>query len=190
MTKKYGSSSKVWTLFGQFYLNRGKFLEARDLLPRALKSLEKRKRKMIMYQFESILADVKNVIDVKTISRFAQLEFKLGDAERGRTIFEGIMDNYPKKLDLWFVYVDMEVKQKNMNGVRALFDRILVQKLSSSEWFVVPIALTQLNELVLSIEKGKSLFKKWLSLEKEYGDIAGIESCKAKALAFVESLEP
>lgn len=71
--------------------------------------------------------------DVKTISKFAQLEFKLGDAERGRTIFEGIMDSYPKRLDLWFVYIDMEIKQKNVTGVRALFDRVLAQRLSSSK---------------------------------------------------------
>lgn len=74
-------------------------------------------------------------IDVETISKFAQLEFKLGDAERGRTIFEGIMDSYPKRLDLWFVYVDMEIKQGNVSGVRALFDRILVKRLSSSKFF-------------------------------------------------------
>lgn len=75
------------------------------------------------------------VTDIKTISKFAQLEFKLGDAERGRTIFEGIMDSVPKRLDLWFVYVDMEIKQNNVAGVRALFGRILVQKLSSSASF-------------------------------------------------------
>lgn len=73
-----------------------------------------------------------NMTDVKTISKFAQLEFKLGDAERGRTIFEGIMDSYSKRLDLWFVYVDMEIKQNNTAAVRALFDRILAQTLSSS----------------------------------------------------------
>ena len=42
------------------------------------------------------------------------------------------MDNYPKRLDLWFVYVDMEIKQRNTTGVRQLFDRILANRLSSS----------------------------------------------------------
>jgi rRNA biogenesis protein RRP5 len=72
--------------------------------------------------------------DVKTISKFAQLEFKLGDAERGRTIFEGIMDSYPKRLDLWMVYIDMEAREgaAGATRVRALFNRILVQRLSSS----------------------------------------------------------
>ncbi|BGP31459.1 rRNA bioproteinsis protein rrp5 [Rhodotorula toruloides] len=146
--KKFSHSSKVWTLFAQFYLTHGRPAEARELLPRSLKSLEKRKH-------------------VKTITKFAQLEFKMGDAERGRTIFEGIVDSYPKRLDLWFVYVDMEIKQRNVVGVRALFDRILAQRLSS--------------------KKGKSVFKKWLSFEKDFGDEDGVEAVKERAVAFVQS---
>ena len=40
-------------------------------------------------------------------SKFAQMEFKLGDAERGKTIFENIVGNYPRRTDQWSVYVDM-----------------------------------------------------------------------------------
>ncbi|GAA5904744.1 Rrp5p [Sporobolomyces salmoneus] len=146
--KKFSQSSKVWTLFGQYYLTHGRPNEARELLPRSLKSLEKRKH-------------------VKTISKFAQLEFKLGDAERGRTIFEGIMDSYPKRLDLWFIYIDMEIKQRNVEGVRALFERVLANRLSS--------------------KKGKSVFKKWLTFEKEFGDEDGVETVKERAVEFVQS---
>ncbi|GAA5941768.1 Rrp5p [Sporobolomyces koalae] len=148
--KKFSQSSKVWTLFGQYYLTHGRPNEARELLPRSLKSLEKRKH-------------------VKTISKFAQLEFKLGDAERGRTIYEGIMDSYPKRLDLWFIYIDMEIKQRNIEGVRALFERVLAGRLSS--------------------KKGKSVFKKWLTFEKEFGDEAGVETVKERAIEFVQSRE-
>lgn len=38
------------------------------------------------------------------------MEFKYGEVERGRTIFEGMMSNYPKRVDLWSIYIDMEVK--------------------------------------------------------------------------------
>lgn len=82
--------------------------------------------------------------DVQVISKFAQLEFKLGDAERGRTIFEGIIDSYPKRLDLWFVYIDMETKQRNVAAVRALFDRVLAQRLSSSA-SIFPLSLFYLS---------------------------------------------
>lgn len=42
--KKFGKSSKVWTLFGEHYFRRGILEDARKLLPRSLQSLEKRKR--------------------------------------------------------------------------------------------------------------------------------------------------
>jgi len=47
---------------------------------------------------------------LKVISKFAQMEFKFGEAERGRTIFESILSNYPKRTDLWSVYLDMELR--------------------------------------------------------------------------------
>ncbi|KAE9388875.1 hypothetical protein BT96DRAFT_1003784 [Gymnopus androsaceus JB14] len=42
--KKFGLSSKVWTLFAEHYLQRGEIEEPRKLLSRALQSLEKRKQ--------------------------------------------------------------------------------------------------------------------------------------------------
>ncbi|KAK4046291.1 rRNA biogenesis protein rrp5 [Microbotryomycetes sp. JL201] len=147
--RKFGSHPDVWTSFAQFYLRQQRPEDARALLPRSLKSLEKRDH-------------------VDTISKFAQLEFKLGDAERGRTIFEGVVESHPKRLDLWLVYVDQEIKQGNVVGVRALFERLLQQRLSS--------------------KKGKAVFKKWLSFEKEHGDEAGAAAVKDKALAFVAAL--
>lgn len=38
------------------------------------------------------------------------MEFKYAEAERGRTIFEGIMANYPKRADLWSIFLDMEIR--------------------------------------------------------------------------------
>ena len=56
--------------------------------------------------------------DLKTISKFAQMEYKLGDPERGRTIFEGIVDTHRKRLDLWNIYIDMEAGQLNIHAIR------------------------------------------------------------------------
>ena len=53
-------------------------------------------------------ADGRPPADIKAICKFAQMEFKFGEAERGRTIFEGIVTNYPKRTDLWSIYLDME----------------------------------------------------------------------------------
>lgn len=56
--------------------------------------------------------------DVKTILAFALGEFKLGDAERGRTVFEGLVDSYPKRLDLWWQYIDQEARVGNVSAAR------------------------------------------------------------------------
>ncbi|EPQ61392.1 hypothetical protein GLOTRDRAFT_124234 [Gloeophyllum trabeum ATCC 11539] len=146
-TKKFGHSSKVWTLFCEHYLRHGRLEEARSLLPRSLQSLEKRKH-------------------LKTISKFAQLEYKLGDPERGRTIFEGIIDSHPKRHDLWLVYIDMEAVQGEIQNIRNLFGRIFTQKMTS--------------------RKAKTLFKKWLELERRIGDEDGQATVKQKAIEWTQ----
>jgi hypothetical protein len=55
---------------------------------------------------------------LKTISKFAQFEYKLGDPERGKTIFEGIVTSHPKRWDLWTIYMDMEASQGTIHSLR------------------------------------------------------------------------
>ena len=58
------------------------------------------------------------ILDVEMISKFAQMEFKLGEPERGKTMFENILSTYPKRTDLWSIYIDMVTKLKEIDGVR------------------------------------------------------------------------
>jgi rRNA biogenesis protein RRP5 len=51
-------------------------------MPRALGRLEKRKH-------------------MKFITKMVQTEFKLGTAESGRSVLEGLLANMPKRVDLW-----------------------------------------------------------------------------------------
>ncbi|CAG8443978.1 414_t:CDS:10, partial [Scutellospora calospora] len=127
MLKKFSQSCKVWTKMGLFHIKHGNIQASRDLLQRSLRTLPKR----------------------KPITKFAQMEFKHGEAERGRTIFEGMMSNYPKRVDLWSIYIDMEIKAGDFDIVRRLFKRITEMKFSSKNM--------------------KFFFKKWLAFEKEYG---------------------
>lgn len=70
--------------------------------------------------------------DLKTISKFAQLEYKLGDPERGKTIFEGIVDSHPKRWDLWSIYLDMEAGQGDIQSLRYVVFVIIVSCLSNN----------------------------------------------------------
>ena len=56
--------------------------------------------------------------DVSLISKFAQLEFRHGEPERGRTMFESLLSSYPKRVDLWSVYVDVVLKTGDAQRVR------------------------------------------------------------------------
>ena len=57
--------------------------------------------------------------------RFAQNEFAHGSVERGRSVFEGLMASYPKRLDLWNVYVDKEIKSGDIRAARNLLERLV-----------------------------------------------------------------
>ena len=64
------------------------------------------------------MSRTRSVSDVDMIAKFAQMEFKLGEPERGRTMFENILSNYPKRCDLWSVYIDMVTKLGDLEPVR------------------------------------------------------------------------
>lgn len=108
------------------------------------------------------------IIDIQTIVKFAQMEFKHGEAERGRTIMEGVMNNSPKRMDLWNIYLDMEIKAGDHDMVQRLFERVTSMKFSS--------------------KKMKFLFKKWLQYEKDHGSADDAERVKERTLAYVESI--
>lgn len=43
---------------------------------------------------------------MQILRQAAMQEFKFGSPERGRSIFENLLRNYPKRMDLWSVYID------------------------------------------------------------------------------------
>ncbi|MBA0650878.1 hypothetical protein Goklo_018256, partial [Gossypium klotzschianum] len=104
---------------------------------------------------------------VKFISQAAILEFKSGVPDRGRSMFEGVLREYPKRTDLWSIYLDQEIRLGDEDVIRALFERAI--------------------SLSLPPKKMKFLFKKYLDYEKSRGDEERIESVKRKAMDYVES---
>ena len=50
-------------------------------------------------------------LHVDLVCKFAQFEFKHGSPERGRTTFDGIVSTYPRRVDVWSIYIDMEIRQ-------------------------------------------------------------------------------
>ncbi|KAF1938499.1 nucleic acid-binding protein [Clathrospora elynae] len=142
---------KSFTPDPQFWLSYASFLmdvltptsptRARALLQRATQSVASREHRYLT-------------------QKFAALEFKSpnGDAERGRTIFEGLVDTWSKKGDIWDMYVALEQSHGSAENVRDLFERM--SKIGKSKRIA-------------------TVFKKWVEWESSVGNKKGVEKVKA-----------
>ena len=149
MARKFRLEPEVWIKLGLFYFRTENAKEARFTLQRSLQAdnLEKKHH-------------------VQVTSKFAQMEFKFGDVERGKTVFEKILDNYPNRIDLWSVYVDMLVKVEDVEAARSVLERCI--------------------GLGLAPKKMKFFFKKFLEFEEKHGDDQSVNAVRKKALQYVE----
>ncbi|XP_020258376.1 rRNA biogenesis protein RRP5 [Asparagus officinalis] len=149
MAKKFKTSCKIWLHRVQNLLKQGKE-GIQSIVNRALLSLPRKKH-------------------IKFISQTAILEFKCGLPDRGRSMFEGVLREYPKRTDLWSIYLDQEIRLGDPDVIRALFERVTC--------------------LSLPPRKIEFLFKKYLNYEKSQGDEERIEHVKRKAIEYAESLK-
>ncbi|CAK7902391.1 rRNA biogenesis protein Rrp5p [[Candida] anglica] len=147
MTKKFGKHISVWVQYGSSLLDRHLNAEAREVLAKALQILPKKEH-------------------IEVVRKFAQLEFSKGDPEQGRSLFEGLVSDAPKRIDLWNVYIDQETKQGDKKKVEDLFERVITKKLSRKQ--------------------AKFFFSKWLAFEEERGSEQECARVKAKAAEYVQ----
>lgn len=155
--RRFKGFEDVWVARGQALFTSGDLQAARQTLERALITLDKQKH-------------------IAVISKFAQFEYKHGTSERGRTVFESLVGSFPKRLDLWNVYLDMEIRRCRdashdtqsdiTRQVRTLFQRLVGRDFSS--------------------KKMKFVFKKWLNFEKTFGSKESQKEVKQKAREYVE----
>ncbi|KAM9314482.1 protein RRP5 homolog [Pholidichthys leucotaenia] len=148
MVKRFRQNKAVWLSYATFLLRQGKSDDNAALLQRALKSLP-----------------AKESVDV--IAKFAQLEFRYGDVDKGRSMFDKVLTSYPKRTDLWSVFIDLMVKHGSQKEIREHFDRVI--------------------HLSVSVKKIKFFFKRYLEYEKKHGTPQSIQAVKEKAIEFVEA---
>lgn len=144
--KKFGSDSlDVWLAAMRFFYSTGEDPDAaRALSDRAQQRLPSR----LVREFTK---------------QFALLEYELGNPERGRTLFEALVDAAPKRVDIWNIYIDQEIKQGDEAKFSALFERALQQR--------------------ISMKQAKFFFKKWIEVSSDQ------EYVKSRAREYVEDRE-
>ncbi|XP_076839425.1 protein RRP5 homolog [Brachyhypopomus gauderio] len=148
MVKRFRQQKTVWQSYGSFLLRQGQSDAANALLQRALQSLSSKEH-------------------VDLITRFARMEFQYGNSERATAMFEKVLSSYPKRTDLWSIFIDLTMKHGSQKDVRDLLDRVI--------------------HLSVSVKKVKFFFKRYLDYEKKHGTPESIQAVKQKALEYVES---
>jgi rRNA biogenesis protein RRP5 len=111
LCKLYGDAPESWIRVIRFYLKQGDANQANVHYGKSLQALHPRHH-------------------VHMATQAALLEFKLGDPERGRSIMERVLMDNPKRLDLWNVYLDQEVKHGESQRTRALYGTYLTASIS------------------------------------------------------------
>lgn len=48
-------------------------------------------------------------------------------------MYAGILANYPKRVDIWSIYIDMELRQGEAEPIRRVFERATSLRLSSKK---------------------------------------------------------
>lgn len=102
---------------------------------------------LLLRATQSVPADLHRQLTAK----FGALEYTSpnGDIERGRTVFEGLVDAWPKRGDLWDTYVDLERAKGEEEYVRGLFERMAKAKMKK--------------------KRARWVFKRWLEFEEGVG---------------------
>ncbi len=87
-------------------------------------------------------------------------------------MFEGIVNNYPKRMDIWSIYMDMEVKYggaDNKQQARHLFERCL-----SNE------------HIAKKPKKMKLVFQKYMEYEMQTGNKKQVEKLRERVEKYLE----
>ncbi len=142
-------SKKIWSAYLQFKVRFGDAKQAKEQLSRAMQALSRHKH-------------------VEVITKYALAEFEYGSSERGRAVFEELLNTYPKRTDLWHILLDREIKMKNLDKARSLFERMIHSKASTRHL--------------------KLVFKKYLTFELQNGSAESQERVKQQARDYVNSI--
>jgi rRNA biogenesis protein RRP5 len=165
-TRKFSQSAKVWIAHA-----------------RAAILAKERQKNAPKKNNESVDPDaVKKALDrasqslpkrkvVKVLVQVALVEIREGSRERGRSVFESVLRNYPRRTDIWSTYVDQEIKMFAESGdperCRGLLERA--------------------THLELNPKAMKFLFKRYLDFERKVGDAKRVEHVKERAMQYVAS---
>lgn len=195
--------ASLWSKYGEIYYKEAAVpsksaTEREELLEKARGVLDKAQNMLNHMIHEKYVNATRALAEV--VAQFAKYEYQYGEVERGRSLFEGLLALYKKRVDLWGVYIDFEIKYnvapavassgkksvskevradllERRKSVESLFERLVG---SGTE-----VKGDGTPTVKLSLKQAKFFFKKWLGFESDFGDSKAVEYVKAKAADYV-----
>lgn len=150
--KSFRAVPDVWLNYATFLMTSlNQSDRARQLLPRALKSVPKPEHRLLT-------------------AKFAALEFRSsnGDPERGRTIFENLVGEWPKWTQGWDMWVDIEIGKGEVEKARQLFERMTGEGARIRK------------------RRARFVFKRWAEFEQRVGTQRDVERVEGRAKEWVQ----
>ncbi|XP_016952467.1 protein RRP5 homolog [Drosophila biarmipes] len=147
---KFKTELRVWPLAAEAYFWMGKSDQVHNLLQRALRGLPKQQH-------------------IHCIVAFAKIYAKNDNNGMAQTLLDGVVTSYPKRIDIWSVYVDMLIKAGQIDSARNVLERAVLQKLKPTKMQVI--------------------YKKYLQLEENHGTEATAAKVKQQAEQWVKNYE-
>ncbi|EUD73644.1 hypothetical protein YYG_00732 [Plasmodium vinckei petteri] len=171
--KKFKYSKKIWTRYLELLHNTLNDEEyAHNILLKSLHALPKRKH-------------------LNIIINAARFEYKYSNIERGKNYFEKLIQEYPKRSDIWFTYLDIHINsltkaKKNENDDENQKKKI--KKLTLNELQFIRNIFERFSSIKFKTRVMKMIFTKWLLFEKNHGSVNTQKMVQKKAYDYVESL--
>ncbi|XP_076757290.1 ribosomal RNA Processing 5 [Xylocopa sonorina] len=158
--RQFELEKTINTMIGKFKQNPQIWIDCGEALLKI--GLKDKSRHIMQRALQSLPASE----HVNLMARFALMENRLGDKERAQTLFEHILSSYPKRVDIWSCYVDALIKSNDIDIARKVLERAIVQTLPP--------------------RKMKTLFKKFISFEEQYGTQEDVARVQQMAVEYVE----
>ena len=102
-------------------------------------------------------------------------------------MFDSLLSSQPKRLDLWNVWLQCEIKQGDLDATRRLFEKVCAMSWSSKK--VIALAFQGRADAVIESNclQMKFLLKSYLSFEKTEGTKDGMDRVRELATSYVDS---
>ncbi|KAH8582116.1 RRP5 like involved in rRNA biogenesis with 7 S1 domains and 5 HAT repeats [Cryptosporidium sp. chipmunk genotype I] len=162
--KKFQSSRKLWLTYLTCLYESNNQGKARDeVIQKSLKSVSKHKL-------------------VRLITDIGRLEFEYGNINRGRTIFENLLEENSKRMDLWSQYFDILTKLCSNGSSKS-------QSSTADHIEMARSIFSSCLEKNFKPRSMKMIFTRWLSFEKQFGSLQSQKQVQDLAINYVNRFE-